>query len=236
MSGYSLAQVADALKKDPAIIIAWESGEDSPTYVQLEKLAYQLYKRPIALFFFPEPPEETEPSKVFRTLPDIERQALSSDTRYAIRQAKAMQFVLYELIGGKNDSDTILFKDLRISERATISTACDKVRSYLGITLKDQFRWKDSNEALKKWREAIQDTGIFVFKRSLKQKEISGFSLIDTEFPVIYLNNSTPNTRQIFSLFHELAHILQGENGISKVDDAYIDRLSGRNRVTVHHT
>jgi Zn-dependent peptidase ImmA (M78 family)/transcriptional regulator with XRE-family HTH domain len=230
MSGYSLAQVADALKKDPAIIMAWESGKDSPTYVQLEKLAYQLYKRPIALFFFPEPPEENEPSKAFRTLPDFERQALSTDTRYAIRQAKAMQLVLYELIGVKNDSDNIIFKDVRINERNSISAACDKARDYLGITLKDQFEWKDSTEALKKWRDVIQDAGIFVFKRSLKQREVSGFSLIDAEFPVIYLNNSTPHTRQVFSLIHELAHILLGENGITKLDEDYIDRLSGRNK------
>jgi Zn-dependent peptidase ImmA (M78 family) len=54
--------------------------------------------------------------------------------------------------------------------------------------------------------------------------------LIDYEFPVIYLNNSTPYTRQLFSLIHELAHILLGENGITKLDEDYVEQLSGRNK------
>ena len=36
------------------------------------------------------------------------------------------------------------------------------------------------------------------------------------EFPVIYLNNSRPPVRQIFSLFHELGHLLLGENDITR--------------------
>ncbi len=64
---YSLEDVALKLKKDIDIIKSWESGEKSPTYIQLEKLAYDIYKRPIALFFFPEPPEESDEQSEFRT-------------------------------------------------------------------------------------------------------------------------------------------------------------------------
>ena len=37
-------------------IEAWENGEDYPTYAQLEKLAHA-YRKPLTIFFFPEPPE-----------------------------------------------------------------------------------------------------------------------------------------------------------------------------------
>ncbi|KKL56723.1 hypothetical protein LCGC14_2242570, partial [marine sediment metagenome] len=37
-----------------------------------ERLAYEIYKRPLALFFFPEPPEEETPKESFRTLPQEE--------------------------------------------------------------------------------------------------------------------------------------------------------------------
>jgi len=83
---------------------------------------------------------------------------------------------------------------------------------------------------LNNWRDVFQDKGIFVFKRSFKEKGISGFCLFDKEFPVIYLNNSTAITRQIFSLFHELSHILLKINGITIPDDEYIDSLSGSSR------
>ena len=42
------------------------------------------------------------------------------------------------------------------------------------------------------------------------------FVLVHEQFPVIYLNNSRSAVRQIFSLFHELAHLLLGENGITR--------------------
>ena len=56
-SGYSRAEAAAVVKKDVAILTDWESGGSAPTYVQLEKLADK-YKRPVAIFFFPDPPEE----------------------------------------------------------------------------------------------------------------------------------------------------------------------------------
>lgn len=48
---------------------------------------------------------------------------------------------------------------------------------------------------------------------------------MDESLPVIYLNNSTTKTRQIFSLLHELAHLLLSINGLSKFDTDYIARL-----------
>src|ERR1043165_1335422 len=95
-SGQTLEQVAEALGKDPGVIRKWELGESAPTYVQLETLAYKLYKRPIALFFFPEPPDEPEPAQEFRTLPDFEIDDLAPDTRFKVRQALALQLSLSE--------------------------------------------------------------------------------------------------------------------------------------------
>ena len=56
-SGYTVETIANALSKQISIVNDWESGERALTYVQLETLADK-YKRPIAIFFFPEPPEE----------------------------------------------------------------------------------------------------------------------------------------------------------------------------------
>lgn len=56
-SGYTVEAIATALNKDVSIINNWESGARAPTYIQLKKLADN-YEWPIAIFFFPEIPEE----------------------------------------------------------------------------------------------------------------------------------------------------------------------------------
>jgi len=226
-AGYSLDDIAITFKKDIGIIESWESGDSTPTYVQLEKLAYQLYKRPIALFFFPEPPEEPDEKKQFRTLPEFEIENLHSDTLYTLRQAKAMQLSLKELNDGINPTKQKIFREVHISFKDDTRNATSLVRKYLEISLTDQISWKDNEVALKNWRNILEEKGIFIFKRSFKQKDISGFCLIDDEFPIIYLNNSTAKARQIFSIFHELAHILIQTNGITKSDTSYISALKG---------
>jgi len=80
------------------------------------------------------------------------------------------------------------------------------------------------------WRSAFYECGIYVFKDAFKVKNFSGFCLYDEQFPVIYINNSMSFSRQIFTLFHELFHIILKTSGIDKTEDDYLARLSSNNR------
>lgn len=227
-SGKGVDEVASTLGKSADDVRAWEEGEASPTYIQLEKLAYQVYKRPIAVFFFPEPPEEEDPEHAFRTLPETEIDQLEPDTRYRFREARAYQLSLGELCFGRNPASRRIFEDLRVDPLDSPQHVAAKVREYLGVSLEEAGRWSTAADALRDWRISLETVGIFVFKGSLKQKGISGFCLYDPEFPIIYINNSTPKTRQIFTLFHELGHILLQESGIAKTNDDFIRLLNGK--------
>ena len=55
--------------------------------------------------------------------------------------------------------------------------------------------------------------------------EFSGFCLYDEVFPIIYVNNSAAKTRQIFTFFHELAHLLFHTSGIDTIEDDFIPAL-----------
>jgi Zn-dependent peptidase ImmA (M78 family) len=225
-----IEDVAARMKQDPRVIQAWEEGVSSPTYVQLEKLAYQVYKRPIAIFFFPEPPEEISPRKSFRTLPDAEIEALSPRFFQLFRQAQAMQVNLDELNDGANPAARKIFRDLHFNLSDKLSTQVETVREYLGINLETQADWRDSDTAFKEWRRSIESVGVFIFKEAFKQDDISGFCLYDDEFPVVYVNNSMPQTRQIFTLFHELPHLLVKVGGIDTDNDAYLRQIHGDNK------
>ncbi|RKU13363.1 hypothetical protein C6502_03090 [Candidatus Poribacteria bacterium] len=94
-SGYTLQEVAKSFNRDVATISNWESGAAAPTYVQLETLADK-YKRPVAMFFFPEPPQE--PDFVGQlALRTSEGEQLAPSIRILLRQARARQLSLMEL-------------------------------------------------------------------------------------------------------------------------------------------
>ena len=228
--GLTVEDVAERIAKRPDDISKWESGADAPTYVQLERLAYEVYKRPIAVFFLPEPPQEHRPQSEFRTLPAFDLNNLASDTFLHIRKAHAYQIALAELFDGKNPAERKIWQVCPLDLFHSPANAAIAIRRELGITVEAQAKWSDDSDALQHWRQLIEHSGVFVFKNSFKQKEISGFCLRDDEFPLIYLNNSTTKTRQIFSLLHELAHLLFNVNGLSKFDQSYVGHLPQHER------
>src|SRR6266542_4921311 len=131
--GFSIDEVANRMKRDPAEIAAWESGESAPTYVQLETLAYKVYKRPLAVFFLPQPPSEPDPEQEFRTLPDFDLHDLSADTRYQIRFAHSLQLSLKELNEGRNPAARLVFRDIALALGREITEQADEIRRYLNI-------------------------------------------------------------------------------------------------------
>jgi len=211
-------------------VAAWERGEGSPNYIQLEKLAYQIYKRPLALFFFPEPPTEETPEQAFRTLPEQEIELISPRMLYMLRQAKSMQLNLVELCEGNNPSQSQIVRELKFDPGIPISDMVIAVRKYLNVELNEQFKWNSVDEAFKSWRKAFEECGIFVFKEAFKDDLFSGFCLYDERFPLVYVNNSKPDTRQVFTLFHELPHLLFGTGGVDKPLEDYIHFLQGDNK------
>ncbi len=213
-SGYTLKEVADSLNKDAATISNWESGSSAPTYAQLEKLADKC-KRPVALFFFPEVPEEPDLVNQL-ALRSSEIEELSPNIRLLLRHAAARQVSLMELNMDANPSETKIFRDLHARLDDSVADLALQAREYLEISVETQASWKTPTEAFEIWRDCIEEKGIFVFKDAFQDDFVDGFSLVHDEFPVIYLNNSRPHTRQIFSLFHELAHLLLRRNGITR--------------------
>lgn len=200
-------------------------GDTCSHLPQLEKLAYQVYHRPLAVFFLPKPPQEPELKQEFRSLPEFEIEQLAPETRYQLRKARALQISLKELNDGENPSEQKIFRDLSLSTSNSIPESAAQLRNYLGVTVNEQTSWASTDEALKQWRDKVEAVGIFVFKDAFKQKEVSGFCIYDNEFPIIYINNSTAKTRQIFTLFHELAHLLPHRNAIATLDEDYLDLL-----------
>ena len=230
-AGHSVPEVARKLRKAVDLVERWEAGTAAPTYPELEHLAYDVLHRPLAIFFFPAPPAEATLEKSFRTLPGFEIEKLEPSTRLSIRRAHADQLAMKDLFGGRSPVPNPLLRAVVLPARPDVAAVATSVRQALGVRLEEQMgAWKDEREALARWRAAVEAAGVFVLKTSLEQRSISGFSLFDPGFPVIVLNDRASLARQLFTLMHELGHLLEQTGGVTTADDEFVRALRGEAR------
>ena len=214
----------------------WESGERMPSFSQLERLALR-YRRPVAVFFFPAPPEEAGIEQKLRALPAQAAQSLPPHIRHLVRSAMAMQINLAQLHGDERPDALRQFRSAvkNLTGRDNLHKLAAVVRKLLGISLKQQFSWRDPEVAFNHWRQAVEECGIWVFKNSFRGPDNSGdrrycgFCLDDARYPLIYINNEMAKQRQIFTLFHELAHLIIGKGGVDFRESSEAD-FAGQQR------
>jgi Zn-dependent peptidase ImmA (M78 family)/transcriptional regulator with XRE-family HTH domain len=220
-AGYSMEDSIRVFKK----IAAWETGEALPTYAQIEQMA-EKFKIPISVFFFPAPPAIPAIEQSFRTLTAEDFASIPRTVRLFLRRGQAMQVNLAELNDGKNQSPSLITRNLQFSPNAALDKIAAEVRAYLGVSIQEQASWKNVDVALEAWRDVFANrAGIYVFKDAFHAPNYFGFCLYDEEFPIIYVNNSSAKSRQIFTLFHELGHLLFHTSGIDIVDDTFLGHL-----------
>jgi Zn-dependent peptidase ImmA (M78 family)/transcriptional regulator with XRE-family HTH domain len=221
--GMSIDEVAKKVKEITINTIKeWErkGGAVKPTFAQIEKLS-NIYKRPLSAFLLPAPPKEPPFPKDFRTLPSEEKQSLKPKTHLAIRKARRFQYSAIELIKELGQESKKL--SIKANPSDNPETLAEKVRMQFGIK---EFPGRVSftkEVALNEWIRILENNGILVFQISITMnKEIRGFSLIDEDAPAIVLRRSDEPVAKIFTLFHELAHLLLREGGICDLEESDI--------------
>jgi Zn-dependent peptidase ImmA (M78 family)/transcriptional regulator with XRE-family HTH domain len=229
----SIEQVAVRMRKDPETIASWEEGKACPTFVQLEKLAKSIYKIPSAVFFFPEPPEIDLGPRVFRSASQETMDLLGPEVIGVVRRTSARQDSIRELWPEEALPEPLAKLD-HLQEGSDLEVLARSVRRLVGVSIDDQTNWRSPEVAVDGWRNAFEGIGIFVLKDAFHQDDVCGFSLFDHNFPVICLNNSLVETRQIFTLAHEMGHLLIGETGID-VDTAGLDIGSTRADIRIEY-
>jgi len=209
-AGYDKDTAAKKIGISKEKLEEWESGKSRPTIAQLKKIA-NIYKRPLAVFYLPEPPKDFEVAKDFRRLP-YGSDYRSPELRYAIRKACQRREIAIDLADSNQIIEPIT-GICRITEGEGEVAA--KVRNLLGITTEDQYSWKNAYQALNAWKSAIERYEILVFQEAgISIREMRGVSISEKRFPVIMINGKDSPTGRIFTLIHELIHILIGAGGI----------------------
>lgn len=207
----------------------WETGAARPTISKLREMA-ALYKRPLAVFFLPEVPKDFPVIKDFRGA--TERGMFSPELNFEIRKAIARRDDVLDLIA-LTESDTPRRISLAIGLDISAEKAAMQAREFLGVPLADQMKWK-TEQALKNWIGVFEKRGILVFQASgVSTDEMRGFSINQDILPVIVLNGRDAQNGRIFSLMHELAHVLLRNDGVCDLSDSN-GRTNAAQRVEVY--
>lgn len=217
-------EIETAAKKarvSPERVELWERGEERPTINQLRKLG-NAYKRPIAVFFLPEPPSDFQAMRDFRRLPGSGARRESPELIFEIRSARNRREVAVELLRtiGEEPSEF----PLEASLDDDTERLAGEIREFLMVDVNDQIAWKSGYDSFNNWRSALENAGVLVFQASgVEVSEARGFSISDASLPVIVVNIKDSVNGRIFTLFHELAHIMLREGGMCDLheDDRY---------------
>jgi Zn-dependent peptidase ImmA (M78 family) len=205
---------------------AWESGERGPTFKQLTDFATAT-ATPIGLLFLDVPPEEGLPIADFRTRRDANVQEASADLLDVIYACQRRQEWYRSYLERRGDDGNPLVASADTSAPAPAEAS--RLRDALGFGLADRARFATWQDALSGLIARVEAVGILVMvngvvgsntHRVLDPGEFRGFTLADPVAPLIFINGADTKAAQIFTLAHEVAHVVLGGSGVSDEDVA----------------
>ncbi len=202
----------------------WEEGKEKPTVKQLKKLA-KIYNQSFATFYLPKPPSLKIPKiDDFRKFPIHDIHDLPFELTKEINFSTDRREIAIELYNELNEEIPKFTLVSKISDNPR--NVAQETRKLLKIKIDEQISWTDSRIAFNSWREAIEKIGVLVFQSSAVSLDtMRGFSLSEFPLPVIGINRKDVYVARIFTLLHELAHIIIHQAGIcdihSEFENAY---------------
>jgi Zn-dependent peptidase ImmA (M78 family) len=192
-----------------------EDGEKQITIEELKEFS-KAYKRTIATLLLKEPPKEKPLPKDRRTVDSKDLGSFHEKSIMAIRKARALSqsYIQIKQELGINIPKYNLFASINEQPQSV----ANKIRQILNLNELREI--KNINQALEAYIEKVESLGIAVFQLSLTQDKLRGFSLTDEEIPVIGIKRGGEQaTAKIFTLFHELGHIILNEGGLCDLSE-----------------
>ncbi len=206
----------------------WLGGHETPTLKQLETFAHGTHT-PVGFLFLEEPPVEKVPIPDFRTISDLPvggvGQSVSADLLDIVYTCQARQewYRDHQLLNGEPPLAFVGTAALN----GSVDSAADQMRILLDWTVETRGRCSSWDAALTWLREHAEAAGVLVMisgivgsdtHRKLDPRQFRGFALADRYAAVVFVNGADSKAAQVFTLAHELAHLLLGETALSDLD------------------
>lgn len=209
-------------------VMGWLEGSLQPTLKQLQDFAKSTHV-PFGYLMMSEPPVLEKPLPDFRRRDERSRRYSQelTDEIYA-QQRKQIWFRDYALdqgldvvdwVGSASLSDAPETVAMHLREQWSFFTA-SRAQKYVE-SRKEVFTFLENQGVL------VSVAGYFgSTRRPFDTQEFSGFSLSDEYAPLIFVNGKESHAAQVFTMFHEVGHLVLGESGVS--DDAEENGRSNR--------
>lgn len=211
-ASFTKETAANKLKIKLSKLEDWEKGTSRPTINQLRKIA-ALYKRPLAVFYLPEAPKDFDALKDFRRFPGTIGFRQPEKLKFEIRLANYRREVALDLMKDLYGKLKDFNHQIKITDDPEETGS--KIRRILEMDITKQKALSTDYDAFKYWRSAVEGTGVLVFQSSgIDVSEMRGFSIGKFPLPVIGINSKDSPRGRIFTLLHELAHIMLRESGV----------------------
>jgi Zn-dependent peptidase ImmA (M78 family) len=102
----------------------------------------------------------------------------------------------------------------QLTENPEAVAARERVR--FRISMEEQQSWRGAAEARRKWRQRLEDLGIFTYMIPMPPQELSGFSIFRDGVAAICVNDrESTEGAKTFTFLHEYCHLLLRKTGIS---------------------
>lgn len=224
--GITPRQLAEALKFPWNSIQKALTHRAGLTFTQLRKIAE--YFNRSTLFFLEEGPVTPEQlhTPQFRTIAN-QKPDISPKVRAIIERVERQRDVYLSLREELGDEDSPRFQPPTFPTKS-VKEAARITRQWLDLSQERDFAT---------YRDAVETKGILVFRthgyngpwQIPKDDSICGFTVYDAKCPVIVVRRAAAEAGEVFTLMHELAHVLlHRKSYIDDVEDLY--SYEGRER------
>lgn len=226
--GLTQEQAAAKIDVFPSRIQFWEEGHGDPTIAQLRRLA-DAYQRPLASFLLSEPPAAADAVPDFRLLSGSRDRAWSPELHTAYRRVTMQREVSIELADLQDETPAPLGIVLGLDRDPEESG--ELIRAWLGA-LAQPLSTRGSGSPLGTWISLVEARSILVTQvRGVQLDEMRGLSISDQPFPVIVINGKDGRGGKLFTLLHEVVHVLLRSGGLCDLREGRGDARTSTEQV-----
>ena len=195
----------------------WENGSELIDINTAKKLA-KLYGISLAVLYMPHIPKNIQPE--IKDLRQI-KGTFSKNSILLMRKLMGHYEWVREYLINENKIELDFVGMVSLNNNINYSLSIFKNILEIEIDFS-----KDSEHNFKKIIKKLEEKNIFIsiansyncnHHYKVPVEEIRGFAIADKIAPFIFINSSDSNNAKLFTLIHELTHILLGETGISNL-------------------